>query len=150
MATLIIDEKSHGKQINNEGLSKWKLRVKGLNHGGNKARKGLALQSKLSLSIGEQTSPLFDVISKEQRDALYQNPYNSIHLSVPLHSETPEAARKTLNSWKENGAIVQDKLPGIYVYYQYFSLQGSSKEYIRKGFISWIKLAIGTNPTRTS
>lgn len=100
----------------------------------------------LSRSIGEQTSPLFDVISHEQRNALYDNPYNSIHLSVPLHSETPAAAKRTLEKWKKEGAIIQDEIPGIYVYYQYFSLPGHSKEYVRKGFISWVKATDWNNP----
>ena len=104
-----------------------------------KPLKAWRYNKELSLSIEEHTSPLFDVISKEQRDTLYGNPFNSIHLSVPLHSETPEAAHKTLESWKENGAIIQDKIPGIYVYYQYFSLPGGNKQYIRKGFVCWIK-----------
>ena len=100
----------------------------------------------LSRSIDEQTSPLFDVISEEQRAALYGNPYNSIHLNVPLHSETPAAAHETLKKWKREGAIIQDKIPGIYVYYQYFSLPGNSKEYVRKGFISWIKATDWNSP----
>ncbi len=100
----------------------------------------------LSLSIEEHTSPLFDVISQEQRNALYGNPFNSIHLSVPLHSETPDEAHKTLENWKKNGAIVQDQIPGIYIYYQYFSLPGSTKQYVRKGFICWIKATDWNSP----
>ena len=75
---------------------------------------------KLSAGIDELTSPLFDVISQKQRDALYANEFNSIHLSVPLHSETPKAAKATVEKWKELGVIEQDPLPGIYVYYQHF------------------------------
>lgn len=93
----------------------------------------------LSSSIQDLTSPLFDVISQQQRDMLYKHPYNSIHLSVPLHGETPGHAHATIEKWKKSGIIEQDKLPGIYVYYQYFSLPGSSKEYVRKGFISFIE-----------
>ncbi len=91
----------------------------------------------LASNIEELTSPLFDVVSEKQRQALYRNPYNSIHLSVPLDGATRAAA--TLQQWKDEGSIVQDDLPGIYVYYQYFKLHGSSKEYCRKGFISNIR-----------
>lgn len=94
---------------------------------------------KLSAGIDELTSPLFDVISQKQRDALYANEFNSIHLSVPLHSETPKAAKATVEKWKELGVIEQDPLPGIYVYYQHFSLPGSSIPFVRKGFISFIE-----------
>lgn len=93
----------------------------------------------LGASIDELTSPLFDVISQNQRDVLYKNTFNSIHLSVPLNSETPDEAHETIERWKATGVLEQDPLPGIYVYYQHFSLPGSSKEYVRKGFISFIE-----------
>lgn len=93
----------------------------------------------LSRTIDELTSPLFDVISEKQRDALYAIPYNSIHLSVPLNSESPLEARHTITQWKEKGIIEQDPIPGIYVYYQHFALPGSDKNYVRKGFVSFIE-----------
>jgi uncharacterized protein (DUF1015 family) len=87
--------------------------------------------------IDSLTSPLFDVVSEKQRKALYTNPYNSIHLSVPADGAT--SAQSLLDEWKKNGVILQDQLPGIYVYYQYFKLSGSPKEYCRKGFVCHIK-----------
>jgi MAF protein len=93
----------------------------------------------LSRNIEELTSPLFDVVSEKHRRSLYKHPYNSIHLSVPLKDIGAEGAARMLQEWKEKGILAQDKVPGIYVYYQYFSLPGSSKEYCRKGFICDIK-----------
>lgn len=93
----------------------------------------------LSSTIDELTSPLFDVVSEKQRKALYQNPHNSIYLSVPQAPNAAEKAAQLLNEWKSKNVLVQDKLPGIYVYYQYFKLAGSSKEYCRKGFICNIR-----------
>ena len=90
----------------------------------------------LVTDIETLTSPLFDVVSARQRENLYQNPHNSIHLSVPRESKSEEI----LNKWKRRGIIQQDLIPGIYVYYQYFKLQGSQKEYCRKGFICNIKI----------
>jgi len=95
--------------------------------------------SELSKNIEDLTSPLFDVISQKQRDALYEREFNSIHLSVPLHSETPEKAHETIEKWKQEGVIEQDAIPGIYVYYQHFSLPGSTKSYVRKGFVCFIE-----------
>jgi uncharacterized protein (DUF1015 family) len=95
--------------------------------------------SDLSLQIDTLTSPLFDVVSEKQRNALYKNPYNSIHLSVPMGPHPAQEAATRLESWKENGIIVQDKVAGIYVYYQYFKLAGSEKEFCRKGFICHVK-----------
>jgi len=89
--------------------------------------------------IDELTSPLFDVVSEKQRRNLYSNPHNSIHLSVPQGPNPTQKAAQTLQAWKDQGIIEQDPLPGIYVYYQYFTLPGSDHEYCRKGFIANIK-----------
>lgn len=90
-------------------------------------------------NIEDLTSPLFDVINEKQSDALYQIPLNSIHLSVPKPQEAPKDAKMTIEKWKEEGIIRQDPLPGIYVYYQRFTLPGNSEAMIRKGFICMIK-----------
>ena len=90
--------------------------------------------------IDQLVSPLFDVVSEKQRDKLYQQPYNSIHLSVPKGKNPPENAQLTLKKWKKSGIIIQDQIPGIYVYYQYFQLPGSSRQYCRKGFICNIRI----------
>ncbi|MFT6829151.1 MAG: hypothetical protein ACI9Z3_000876 [Roseivirga sp.] len=90
----------------------------------------------LSKKIDELASPLFDVVSKQQREALYHNPYNSIHISVP---KDLLSQKETAEAWKKAGVIEQDGIPGIYVYYQHFSLPGSKKNYVRKGFIAFIR-----------
>jgi uncharacterized protein (DUF1015 family) len=98
--------------------------------------------SSLTNQIQEFTSPLFDVVSQKQRDKLYQNPLNSIHLSVPLGQNPADDARITLDKWIADGTIQQDEKPTIYVYYQYYSLPSrvaKKKEYCRKGFITMIK-----------
>ncbi|HTJ49116.1 MAG TPA: DUF1015 domain-containing protein [Cyclobacteriaceae bacterium] len=94
----------------------------------------------LSKNIDELTSPLFDVVSEKQRKALYQNPYNSIHLSVPATDHPADHAALLLATWKKEGIIKQDDKPGIYVYYQYYRLPGSSEEFCRKGFICNIRI----------
>jgi uncharacterized protein (DUF1015 family) len=86
------------------------------------------------------TSPLFDVVSIKQREALYKNPYNSLHISVPQPPLPADRAALLLKEWKENNVLLQDKLPAIYVYYQYFTLAGSKKELCRKGFICNIRV----------
>jgi uncharacterized protein (DUF1015 family) len=93
----------------------------------------------LSKDVESITSPLFDVVSEKQRKALYKNPFNSIHLSVPQQPNASERAAALLADWKATGVLEQDKLPGIYVYYQYFKVAGSPKEFCRKGFICNIR-----------
>lgn len=90
-------------------------------------------------NIADLTSPLFDVVSEKQRARLYQNPNNSIHLSVPQGDHAAWKAAQTLDAWKKDNIIVQDTVPGIYSYYQYFTLPGDSREYCRKGFIAFVR-----------
>ena len=85
-------------------------------------------------------SPLFDVVSEKQRRHLYEEPLNSIHLSVPNGEDVSTIASRKVIEWKNEGVIVQDQLPSIYVYYQHFTLPGSSHEHIRKGFIANLKI----------
>jgi len=96
-------------------------------------------KKELTAAIDSLTSPLFDVVSEKQRKTLYQNPYNSIQLSAPQQPDPAKRAATLASEWKKRGILLQDKLPGIYVYYQYFKLSGSSKEYCRKGFICHIR-----------
>ena len=93
----------------------------------------------LSADIDAYVSPLFDVVSAKQREALYQNPLNSIHLSVPRADDPATAALTRLREWQASGVLRQDELPGIYAYYQYFRLPGSAREYCREGFMCHIR-----------
>lgn len=45
----------------------------------------------------------------------------------------------TLDQWRRDGVLVPDPLPAIYVYYQFFTLAGSPRQYCRKGFICHIR-----------
>lgn len=92
----------------------------------------------LSKEIDALVAPLFDVVSERQRQHLYQNPLNSIHLSVPEHLGA-DGASALLSDWKARGVLRQDRLYGIYVHYQYFRLHGSPREYCRKGFIAHVR-----------
>lgn len=88
--------------------------------------------------LPELLSPLYDVVSEEQKKILYQNPNNSLHLSLPQDGAVA-TAKKTLDLWKKNKIIEQDALPALYVLYQYFKIPGSEKQYCRKGFICHIR-----------
>lgn len=90
-------------------------------------------------NIEELTAPLFDVVSDNQRNALYRHPYNSIHLSVPKPPDPAIRAARILSDWKDKAVIVQDLIPGIYVYYQRFKVSGDPKTFCRKGFICHVR-----------
>ncbi|MEQ9290107.1 MAG: DUF1015 domain-containing protein [Cyclobacteriaceae bacterium] len=93
----------------------------------------------LTRNIEQLTSPLFDVVSDKQRESLYHNPFNSIHISVPNGERPALNGKKILQKWKETGVLMRDQIPGIYVYYQYFTLPGDSREHCRKGFVCNIR-----------
>jgi len=95
----------------------------------------------LQQEIDKLTSPLFDVVSEKQRENLYANPLNSIHLSVPADTNPVADSKQRVAQWKADGIIKQDDLPTIYVYYQYFTLPGHTKEFCRKGFIANLEIA---------
>jgi uncharacterized protein (DUF1015 family) len=93
----------------------------------------------ISKNIETCLSPLFDVVTDSQREKLYQNPLNSIHISVPRGKGAAASAAAALRKWKDEQVVEQDFLPGIYPYYQRFNLPGSKESYCRKGFICFIK-----------
>ena len=95
---------------------------------------------KMAGSIDDLISPSFDEMSEKYRLALYDNPYNSIHLSVPVGKNPPQRAAEILAGWKQKKILLRDPVPGIYVYYQHFTLPGSTREYCRKGFICNVRV----------
>jgi len=101
--------------------------------------RGWRYNPELGASIDAYVSPLFDVVSPKQRAALYGNPLNSIHVSVPQGEDAAGEALRRLNEWQKTGVLRQDELPGLYVYYQYFRLPGNARAYCRKGFMSHIR-----------
>lgn len=92
-----------------------------------------------NLPIENLISPLFDVVSAKQLKALYDEPYNSIHLSVPAYGITYQQIADLQEKWKKESVLIQDTLPAIYVYYQYFSLPNTKQSFCRKGFLAMIK-----------
>lgn len=94
----------------------------------------------LQKKIGQLVSPLFDVVSATQRKRLYDEEFSSIHLSVPSSSDDLASTSDKVKEWKQQGTLVQDDLPAIYVYYQYFTLPNSTQTRVRKGFIAQMRL----------
>ena len=92
-------------------------------------------------------SPLFDIVSLSERQHLYDNPLNSIHLSVPPAEQPAETALKTLTGFKAKGLLINDLEKSFYPYYQYFRHPPSGKELCRKGFVCLIRLAESSENT---
>lgn len=94
----------------------------------------------LTAKISDLISPPYDVISEDEQKTLRRIPYNSIHLALPGSSEPATTAAATLETWKNKNILVADKKPGIYIYYQYFTLPDYQETFCRKGFICYLKV----------
>ena len=82
-------------------------------------------------------SPLREIISEAQLERLRSFPNNSIHVASPLNVDL---ASQKLSNWIHNKFWIQDQIPSFYPCYQQFAFYGSSKTFVRKGFIAKILL----------
>ena len=58
-------------------------------------------------------SPPHDVITPERREALVTaSPYNAVRL---LNPESPEDAARLLDAWQEEGLLVREEDPAVWV-----------------------------------
>jgi len=92
-------------------------------------------------------TPPYDVISPEAQERYYQrHPYNVIRLILgkEFPNDGPGNNRYTraawdFQSWQEEGILIRDERPSIYIYEQAFALRDGQKRR-RKGIIALVKL----------
>ncbi len=92
-------------------------------------------------NLDDVIAPPYDVIDDAQQEELLQkHPNNVVRLILDKIQPTDDAENnrytrtaKTLADWKENGILVQDQKPSIYVYHEIFEADG--KKFTRKGFM---------------
>lgn len=97
-------------------------------------------------TLSDVVAPPYDVIDAGLQQALYdRSPYNVIRLE--LNQEEPgdndsqnryTRAGRFLRDWQQDGVLVQDSAPGLYVYHQEFEVEG--RRYTRKGFMARARL----------
>jgi uncharacterized protein (DUF1015 family) len=96
---------------------------------------------------GSVMAPPYDCISDEMQEELYQaNPFNVVRL---IYGKTHDSdaqednrytrAASTFREWQEEGILVQDAEPAIYLYDQKF-LTEDGEEVVRQGFLALAKL----------
>ncbi|MFM9074634.1 MAG: DUF1015 domain-containing protein [Bacteroidota bacterium] len=90
----------------------------------------------LSGQLEKLIAPLFDIVTATQRNRLYSNPLNSIHLSVPRSGLNPAGL---LENWKSSGVLLRDDLPTIFAYAQHYAHPVTGKEVRQTGFICNIR-----------
>ncbi len=92
-------------------------------------------------------APPYDVVTpEEQKLYLQKSPYNVFHLELGeiFSSDTPEEnrytrARKHWETWRQEGILLKERYPAIYLYRLHFPWQG--KTLTRRGFIALVRLA---------
>ncbi|WP_022852877.1 DUF1015 domain-containing protein [Thermodesulfatator atlanticus] len=97
--------------------------------------------------LEEVLAPPYDVVSPEEHRAyLQKNPYNVFHLELGeiLASDNEDENRYTRakalwDKWRKENVLVREKSPSVYLYRLKFSWEG--KVFVRKGFISLVRLA---------
>ena len=90
-------------------------------------------------------TPPYDVIDEELQNTLYErHPKNFVRLDLTRvgADEDPQSkytkAAEILASWREEGVLVRDEEPALYVYHQTFQDEGRSV--LRKGFITTVRV----------
>ena len=99
------------------------------------------------IRLDDVVAPPYDVLSAAEAAELRdRSPYNAVHVDLPVPPGTEaddEAylrAAHTFRSWREQGVLVQDELPGIVVVDQTY-MGPDGHERIRRGFIARLRLA---------
>ncbi|GAX61808.1 hypothetical protein SCALIN_C28_0010 [Candidatus Scalindua japonica] len=108
--------------------------------------KGLRYNPDKIEDISKVITPPYDVISENERDDYYKlHPNNIIRLI--LSKELPgddqsnnkyTRSGESFDTWRKEEVLKEEAEPAIYIYAQEFTLSG--KKYIRRGFISLVKL----------
>ncbi len=105
-----------------------------------KVFKGLRFDTEKAGDIKSLCCPPYDIISEEQRlGYLSTNENNIIRLELPKEGENPYAtAAEVLKTWEENGVLIREDKPALYVYEEEFTAYGKRNSI--KGLICRLKV----------
>jgi uncharacterized protein (DUF1015 family) len=93
----------------------------------------------LAENLEELTAPMSETVLQQKQASFYRTPYHYFHISSPIDSPPFENVQRRVQNWQLDKVILQDTLPAIYVYAQYFTLHREEKFCIRKGFICQVE-----------
>src|SRR5512134_1929437 len=95
----------------------------------------LRYNPKMVGNLSSVVAPPYDVISDQERDALYdRSEWNSVRLILNRDSDRYAAAAKLLAEWRGSGVLVRDARPALCYYVENFEVAGVPYE--RSGMIS--------------
>jgi len=73
------------------------------------------------LDLSQAIAPPYDVISEKERETLYaQSPFNVVRLILGKEPDFYDSAARHWKDWAQQGVLVQDKIPALYLYEQTF------------------------------
>ncbi|GAB4295898.1 MAG: DUF1015 domain-containing protein [Myxococcota bacterium] len=97
---------------------------------------------KVGGDISKVLSPPYDIIDGEFQKALYErSPYNFVRIDFNTAADRPGEAAKRLNKWLEEGVLVRDEKPLIYVMEERYSPPGGGRMLARRGIFFALKLS---------
>lgn len=102
--------------------------------------RGMRYDTSKAGEISKLCCPPYDIISEKQRlEYINENEYNIIRLELPKDGENPyQNASDILNMWREQGILVHEDKPAIYIYEEEFNAYSERKSI--KGIIARVKL----------
>lgn len=93
------------------------------------------------VELADVVAPPYDVISSERREVLYErDPHNIVRLDFCHDSDPYSCAGRELRQWKQQGILITDQRPAMYVYRQLFDVAGLG-QVSRTGVIGRLKLS---------
>ena len=107
---------------------------------------GVRYNQKLAKDLADVICPPYDIITPQLQTELYhRSEYNFVRLEfgreLPQDTATDNRYTRsaaTLKQWLEQGVLVVDQAPAIYLHDHYFSYKG--KEFRRRGIIARVRL----------
>lgn len=99
-----------------------------------------------SNDVSARLAPPYDVLDANDKNRLLaQDPANFVKIDLPHlppKSAGPESvyreARAQMDAWLQDGTLVKDDLPAIYVYHQRYTHEGT--DYVRKMYFARLRL----------
>jgi uncharacterized protein (DUF1015 family) len=90
--------------------------------------------------LQDVVSPPYDVIDADQREQLTKrSPYNVVEVDLPQGEDPYENAAQTLTQWRDEGIIVHDEDPAIWVLEQDYT-GPDGKQRTRTGFLARVRV----------
>jgi uncharacterized protein (DUF1015 family) len=105
--------------------------------------RGLRFDPAVVGDLGTVIAPPYDVITPEARDAYEaMNPYNVVRLILARERRDDscryEQAAKLLTSWRDEGALVLDSTPSLYLYEETYTVRGERR--VQRGVLASVTL----------